>query len=69
MDCSSIGMKFADAERIFLVVHPLIVFGDSEFASKFIHEFMPGLGPADHSAVNNVNILVTILIQESSHIL
>ena len=69
MEHSSIRMKFADTERIFLVAHPLIVFRDSEFTSKLIHEFVTGLGPADYSAVNNVNILITVLVQESSHIL
>lgn len=68
-ECSLIGMKFANAERIFFVVHPLVVFGDLDFARKFIHEFVTGLGPANDSAVNKVNILITVLVQESSHIL
>jgi hypothetical protein len=67
--CSSIRMEFADAERIQFVIHPLIVFSDFEFAREFIHEFVTCLGPANHSAIDDVNILITVLVQESSHIL
>ena len=66
---TSIGMEFSDTERIQFVIHPLIVFGDFEFAREFIHEFVTGFGPANYSAVNNINILITVLVQESSHIL